>query len=141
MDVAKSLPAGHGPLAQCGDREAARQAMGSLANLAEDMHTHTHVARLRRRKHAWSRLVDHDAVDIHREASRAIANLLTSFHHQATIISGCPGWSTWLWDPARSASTTLLSVSGNSRRTATRTKGIMEHGGLEALFQLLEIKD
>ena len=78
-------------LAQCGDREAARQAMGSLANLAEDMHTHTHVAAYGGAR-CMVALVDHDAVDIHREASRAIANLLTSFHHQAEIIEdGLPG--------------------------------------------------
>ena len=141
MDVAKVCLPAMVHLAQCGDREAARQAMGSLANLAEDMHTHTHVAAYGGAR-CMVALVDHDAVDIHREASRAIANLLTSFHHQATIISdGLPGLVHLALGP--DAECQYNAALSFRKLTPNRDahEGIMEHGGLEALFQLLEIKD
>ena len=78
-------------LAQSGDLEAARQAIGALANLAEDIETHAYIGAVGGGR-CMIALMNHDALDIHREASRAISNLLTSFHHQADIIQdGLPG--------------------------------------------------
>lgn len=65
--------------------------MGSLANLAEDVDTHEYIARAGGSGCLVS-LERHESIDIHREASRGIANLLSSFRHQATIIEdGVPG--------------------------------------------------
>lgn len=141
LDVAKVCLPAMVHLAQCGDREAARQAMGSLANLAEDMTTHTHVA-----AYGGSRcmvaLIDHDSVDIHREASRAIANLLTSFHHQSTIISdGLPGLVHLALGPDGECQYNAALSFRKLTPNKDAHQGIVDNGGLEALFQLLEIRD
>ena len=73
------------------DLEVARQAVGALANLAEDVDTHEYIARAEGGK-CLVALEGHDSLDIQREATRGIANLLSSFRHQATIIDhGIPG--------------------------------------------------
>ena len=98
-------------LAQSGDLEAARQSVGALANLAEDIETHAYIGAVGGGR-CMIALMNHDALDIHREASRAISNLLTSFHHQADIIQdGLPGLSTLRSRPIQSASTTRRSRS------------------------------
>lgn len=71
--------------------DVARQSVGALANLAEDVDTHEYIARAGGSSCLVS-LERHESIDIHREASRGIANLLSSFRHQATIIEdGVPG--------------------------------------------------
>jgi hypothetical protein len=59
----------------------ARQAVGALANLAEDIETHKYIAEQGGGR-AMIGLLKHNYMDIYREAARTIANLLTSFHHQ-----------------------------------------------------------
>ena len=78
-------------LSSCADGEVARQSVGSLANLAEDVDTHEYIARAGGGRCLIS-LENHDSLDIHREATRGIANILTSFRHQTSIIQdGIPG--------------------------------------------------
>jgi len=68
----------------CRDVEVARQAVGALANLAEDVETHKYIAENGGGR-AMIGLMRHNYLDIYREASRTIANLLTSFQHQVLI--------------------------------------------------------
>eukprot|EP00814_Leptocylindrus_danicus_P009478 CAMPEP_0116018954 /NCGR_PEP_ID=MMETSP0321-20121206/8948_1 /TAXON_ID=163516 /ORGANISM="Leptocylindrus danicus var. danicus, Strain B650" /LENGTH=3722 /DNA_ID=CAMNT_0003489431 /DNA_START=23 /DNA_END=11192 /DNA_ORIENTATION=- len=68
-------------LAKTADEEALRQSMGALANLCEDVTTHSIFAA----SHALRSVIDclcHEKIDVHREASRAVSNLVTSccFH-------------------------------------------------------------
>ena len=72
-------------LGQSDDLETARNATGSVANLAEDVGTHDHIAKNGGGKFLIG-LMHHDSIDIHREASRAIANFLTRFESHETII-------------------------------------------------------
>lgn len=78
-------------LSSSGDEDIARQSVGALANLAEDVNTHEYIARAGGSKCLIS-LEKHDSLDIQREATRGIANLLSSFRHQSTVIEdGIPG--------------------------------------------------
>lgn len=72
-------------LAKSKDVEVARQSVGALANLSEDTKTHPVIGTSGGGRVMIS-LMKHDAIDIFREASRTIANLLSSFEHQATVI-------------------------------------------------------
>ena len=73
------------------DEDVARQAVGSMANLAEDVDPHEYIARVGGGRCLFA-LESHDSLDIDREATRGIANLLSSFRHQASIIEdGIPG--------------------------------------------------
>lgn len=128
-------------LATCGDREASRHALGALANLAEDATTHEHIA-VAGGARCMVALLDHDAIDVHREASRAIANLLTSFKYQAGVIAdGVVG----LVHLARSADAECQYNSAVSFRKLTPNteshQEIVQRGGLEALFDLLLVRD
>jgi hypothetical protein len=62
-----------------------RQAIGAVANLAEDVDTHEYIARAGAAR-SMITLMAHRSLDVQREASRAVANLLTSFRHQALLI-------------------------------------------------------
>jgi hypothetical protein len=78
-------------LSMTGDGEVARQAVGSIANLAEDVDTHEYIAKGGGGK-CLIALEAHKSLDIQREATRGIANLLSSFRHQAAFIEdGIPG--------------------------------------------------
>lgn len=128
-------------LADSGDREAARQAIGALANLAEDPETHLHIA-VAGGSRCMVALLAHEAIDVHREASRAVANLLTSFEHQAGIVAdGVAG----IVELARSADAECQYNAALSLRKLTPNleshQPIIEHGGLEALIDLLEVRD
>lgn len=68
-------------------QEVARQSVGALANLAEDVDTHEYIAKSGGGR-CLSSLEKHTSLDIQREATRGIANLLSSFRHQASIIEG-----------------------------------------------------
>jgi hypothetical protein len=71
-------------LSRSDDHDVARQSIGALANLAEDVDTHEYIARAGGSKCLVS-LEKHDSLEIHREATRGIANLLSSFRHQVKI--------------------------------------------------------
>lgn len=128
-------------LSQGGDLEAARQAIGTLANLAEEIDTHELIAKAGGGR-AMTGLMKHDSLDIFREASRAISNLLASFEHQAVIIEqGLPGLNAL----ARSTDTecqyhAALSFRKLSPNLASH-RGMCHDGGLKALFHLLKAKD
>jgi len=78
-------------LSRSNDHDVSRQSIGSLANLAEDVNTHEYIARAGGSK-CFVSLEKHNSLEIHREATRGIANLLSSFRHQSTIIQeGIPG--------------------------------------------------
>ncbi|CAM9748222.1 unnamed protein product, partial [Choristocarpus tenellus] len=128
-------------LAQGGDLEAARQAIGTLANLAEDIDTHELVARSGGGR-AMVGLMQHDALDIFREASRTISNLLTSFEHQAVIIEdGLPGLNALAFSPDTECQYhAALSFRKLSPNLASH-RGVCFGGGLLALFHLLRVKD
>lgn len=128
-------------LSQGGDLEAARQAIGTLANLAEDIDTHELIAKSGGGR-AMARLMDHDSLDIFREASRAISNLLTSFEHQAVIIQdGLPGLNALaLSTDPECQYHAALSFRKLSPNLASH-RGMCYGGGLNALFYLLKAKD
>jgi hypothetical protein len=78
-------------LSESGDSEIVRQSIGGLANLAEEVDTHEYIAKAGGGRCLVS-LQSHDSLDIQREATRAISNLLSSFRHQGTIMEdGIPG--------------------------------------------------
>lgn len=128
-------------LSQGGDLEAARQAIGTLANLAEDIDTHELIAKAGGGR-AMTGLMNHDSLDIFREASRAISNLLTSFEHQAVIIEdGIPGLNALaLSDDAECQYHAALSFRKLSPNLASH-RGMCYGGSLKALFHLLKAKD
>lgn len=128
-------------LSQGGDLEAARQAIGTLANLAEEIDTHELIAQAGGGR-AMTGLMNHDSLDIFREASRAISNLLTSFEHQAVIIEqGLPGLNALAQsnDPECQYHA-ALSFRKLSPNLASH-RGMCYDGGLKALFHLLKAKD
>lgn len=128
-------------LSQGGDLEAARQAIGTLANLAEEIDTHELIAKSGGGR-AMTGLMKHDTLDIFREASRAISNLLTSFEHQAVIIEqGLPGLNALAQstDPECQYHA-ALSFRKLSPNLASH-RGMCHDGGLKALFHLLKAKD
>ena len=128
-------------LSQGGDRETARQAIGALANLAEDVDTHELIAKSGGGS-AITALMRHHAIDIFREASRTVANLLTSFNHQAVIIEdGLPGLNALaLSTDSECQYNAALSFRKLSPNLASH-HGMCHGGGLEALFHLLKAKD
>lgn len=128
-------------LSQNGDVEAARQAIGTLANLAEEIDTHELIAKSGGGR-AMAGLMNHDSLDIFREASRAISNLLTSFEHQAVIIEqGLSGLNALaLSTDSECQYHAALSLRKLSPNLASH-RGICFGGGLEALFHLLKAKD
>lgn len=87
-------------------------------------------------------LINHDSLDIFREASRAISNLLTSFEHQAVIIEdGLPGLNALaLSSDPECQYHAALSFRKLSPNLASH-RGICYGGGLKALFYLLKAKD
>ena len=128
-------------LAQSGDIEAARQSVGALANIGEDIETHEYIGKSGGGR-CMIALMRHNSIDIHREASRCIANLLTSFHHQAEIIQdGLPGLIHLATssDPEcqYNASLSFRKLSPNLRSH----KGIVYGGGLKSMFFLLKVQD
>ena len=83
-------------LSESTDSEIARQSLGALANLAEDVDTHEYIAKAGGGK-CLVALQSNNSLDIQREATRAISNLLSSFRHQGTIMEdGIPGFKTYL---------------------------------------------
>ena len=128
-------------LSQGGDLEAARQAIGTLANLAEEIDTHELIAKAGGGR-AMTGLMEHDSLDIFREASRAISNLLTSFEHQAVIIEqGLPGLNALAQSTdAECQYHAALSFRKLSPNLASH-RGMCHDGGLKALFHLLKAKD
>ena len=128
-------------IAQSGDREAARQAVAALANIAEDVTTHDIIA-LRGGTRCVIALVDHDYVDVHREASRAVANLLTSFEHQAIVIAGgLPSLIHLALGPdAECQYNAALSFRNLTPNKHSHDK-IVRTGGVEALLTLLNVRD
>lgn len=128
-------------LSQGGDLEAARQAIGTLANLAEEIDTHEMIADSGGGR-AMAGLIDHNSLDIFREASRAISNLLTSFEHQAVIIEqGLPGLNALaLSVDAECQYHAALSFRKLSPNLASH-RGMCYGGGLKALFHLLNVND
>lgn len=78
-------------LVQSPDLEVARQSCGALANLAEHLNTHDAFVEARCGTFLIG-LMRHRNEDVHREASRTLANLLSSFKHHTEMISdGLPG--------------------------------------------------
>lgn len=128
-------------LSQGGDREAARQAIGTLANLAEDIDTHDLIAKYGGGR-VMSGLMRHDSLSIYREASRAIANLLSTVEHQAVIIEdGLSGLKALAMstDPECQYHA-ALSFRKLSPNLASH-RGMCYGGSLKALFHLLIVKD
>lgn len=128
-------------LSQGGDREAARQAIGTLANLAEDVDTHDLIAKYGGGR-VMSGLMRHDSLNIYREASRAIANLLSTVEHQAVVIEdGLSGLNALAMstDPECQYHA-ALSFRKLSPNLASH-RGMCYGGSLKALFHLLIVKD
>lgn len=128
-------------LSQGGDLQAAKYAIGTLANLAEDIDTHELVAKCGGGR-AMAGLMVHRSIDIFREASRTIANLLTSFDHQAVIIEdGLSGLNALALstdpDSQYHAALSLRKLSPN----LASHRGICNGGGIKALIHLLEAND
>jgi hypothetical protein len=69
-------------LAQSPDLEVAQQACGALANLSEHSDTHDAFVEARRGAFLFG-LMQQKSEDVHRDASRTLANLLSRFEHHA----------------------------------------------------------
>jgi hypothetical protein len=126
-------------LAKSSDLEVARQSVGALANLSEDTKTHSVIGGSGGGRVMIS-LLQHDAIDIFREASRTIANLLSSFEHQATVIEdGLPGLVALGMSPDPEcqyhAAMSFRKLGPNLRAHA----GMFTHGGLATLFFLIKV--
>ena len=112
-----------------------------VANLAENVDTHKCIADVHGGRFLIG-LMKHSNTDIHREASRAIANLLTSFgHHQEIIEDGLPGLialgvSTDI-ECQYNAALAFRKLSPNMKSH----RGIIYQGGLKTLFFLIQVKD
>jgi len=121
------------------DAEVARQAVGALANLAEDVDTHEYIAKANGGK-ALVALQQHDVLDIQREATRAISNILSSFRHQGTIIEdGIPGLVRLCYSTDEeccySASLCFRKLTPN-----LRSHSVLVYSGIfKGLFQLLTL--
>lgn len=119
--------------------DIARQAIGAMANLAEEVDTHEFIAKAQASK-AFMSLESFNVIDIQREATRAIANLLSSFRHQSAIIEeGIPGLV------ALSFSNDLEACYHSAlsfRKLGPNVKShavIVFSGGYKALFKLLSM--
>lgn len=125
-------------LSVSGDGEVARQAVGGLANLAEDVETHEHIAKGNGGR-CLVALQAHKSLDIQREATRAIANLLSSFRHQATVIEdGIPGLVSLAYSTddecAYHAAMCFRKLSPNLKSHPI----LVYAGGFKSLFHLLK---
>ena len=124
-------------LAQSKDVEVARQGVGAIGNIAEDVSTHEYIDGT-----FMIGLMHHDSLDVYREASRAISNLLTSeMNHARVIKDGILGiihlaLST---DPEclYNASLCFRKLSCN----ISSHEQIIMKGGLTSLFYLTEHSD
>jgi len=78
-------------LCQNPDEEAARFACSALAGISEDLSTHDAITKCGGGSFMIG-LIHHEGVDVHREASRALANLMSSFDtHPDVIAAALPG--------------------------------------------------
>jgi hypothetical protein len=126
-------------LAKSSDLEVARQSVGALANLSEDTKTHPVIGNSGGGRVMIS-LMQHDAIDIFREASRTIANLLSSFEHQATVIEdGLSGLVALGMSPDPEcqyhAAMSFRKLGPNLRAHA----GLFANHGLATLFFLIKV--
>jgi hypothetical protein len=119
--------------------DIARQAIGAIANLAEDNETHEFIAKANASK-AFVALEAFHNIDIQREATRGIANLLSSFRHQSLIIEeGIPGLV------SLSFAEDLEACYHSALSFRKLTPNIKSHavmvysGSYKALFQLLSM--
>ena len=82
----------------------------------------------------------HESIDIHREASRGIANLLSSFRHQATIIEdGLPGLVRLAFSQDEECS---YNAAMSFRKLAPNLKShpvLVYAGAYKALFHLMKL--
>eukprot|EP01031_Cornospumella_fuschlensis_P040692 gene40692-49616_t len=119
--------------------DIARQAIGAMANLAEEVDTHEFIAKAQASR-AFIALESFHSIDIQREATRAIANLLSSFRHQSTIIEeGIPGLVALSYSEDLEA---CYHSALSFRKLGPNMKShsiIVYAGGFKALFKLLSI--
>jgi len=128
-------------LARSSDLEVARQSVGALGNLSEDTKTHEVIGSSGGGK-VMVALIKHDAIDVYREASRTIANLLSSFEHQATIIEeGIPGLVALGRSPDQEcqyhAALSFRKLAANLRAHPP----MFANKALDTLFYLLKVLD
>jgi hypothetical protein len=119
--------------------DIARQSIGAVANLAEDIETHEFIAKANASK-AFVALEAFHNIDIQREATRGIANLLSSFRHQSMIIEeGIPGLVTLSY--AEDLEACYHSAMSFRKLTPNiKSHAVMVYAGAyKALFQLVSM--
>jgi hypothetical protein len=119
--------------------DIARQAIGAIANLAEDIDTHEYIAKANASKAIIALEAFHN-IEIQREATRGVANLLSSFRHQGAVIEeGIPGLV------SLSYAEDIEACYHSALSFRKLTPNIQSHSiivyseGFKALFQLLSM--
>jgi hypothetical protein len=126
-------------LSSVANLEVARQAVGSMANLAEEVDTHEYIARANGGK-CLTALEHHKSLDIQREATRGIANLLSSLRHQSIVIQdGIPGLLQLAYsDDEQCCYHLALSLRKLSPNLKSHPVFVF-NGGFKAVFRLLTL--
>jgi hypothetical protein len=119
--------------------DIARQSIGAIANLAEDIDTHEYIAKANASK-AIIALESFHNIDIQREATRGVANLLSSFRHQNAVIEeGIPGLVSLSYaDDLEACYHSALSFRKLTPNIQSHSL-IVYNDGFKALFHLLSM--
>jgi len=110
----------------------------TLANLAEEVDTHEYISRAGGGR-AVINLMSHDSLEVRREASRSVSNLLSSFRHQAAVIE--MGIQALLALVDSDDDECCYHVALSLRKLSPNLKShpvIIYAGGFQVLFRLIE---
>jgi hypothetical protein len=148
VEIAKNCVPALVFLAQSGDIEAARQSVGSLANLGEDIDTHEFIGKSGGGR-VMIALMKHNSIDIHREASRYGASARAS-EASTKVVFLLPSSQTLapaLPSPLLPLTLILRSLRSRARRCISNLLTSFHHqaeiieDGLPGLIHLAESSD
>ena len=124
-------------LASSKDSEAARLSAGTFANILEDIESHD-LLHSQGALECIKNLVHHESIDVHREASRALCNMLTSDHLQNEIVDSCFEAIFLRSSNADSELQYYLSISLRKLGGNTKSSDIIRRKGFSNIFELLK---
>jgi hypothetical protein len=140
LDITRTAMAEISSLSQSTDPETLRLSLGAIGNLAEDTETHNYMQQTNAVSSAIAGL-DHQELDIKREAARAVANLLSTREFHAEVIEhGLDNLITLSSEPCDECRY-LTAMSFRKLSPSQRAHKTLINNGLQNLLALTKVPD